>query len=63
MNLTKKQKEEIKKIIGKCEHSSCENKENLEIHRIKRKGEYSIRNIKILCEMHHKMYHGKEFTN
>ena len=63
MNLTKKQKEKIKKIVGKCEHSLCENKEKLEVHRIKRKGEYCLRNIKVLCEKHHKMYHGKEFTN
>ena len=59
MELTKKQLNKIKKIVG-CEHSGCE-EIDLETHRINRGGEYCLRNIKILCKKHHKLYHSNEF--
>lgn len=62
MKLSKNQREKIKQIVGKCEHEGCEEKD-LEVHRVNRKGEYCLRNIKILCKKHHRMYHGNEFRN
>lgn len=61
MKLSKSQREKIKEIVG-CEHEGCK-KRDLEVHRVNRKGEYSLRNIKILCSKHHKLYHGNEFRN
>jgi len=60
MKLTKTQLNKIKKIVG-CEHEGCKEKD-LEVHRINRGGEYSLRNIKILCKKHHKLYHQNEFN-
>ena len=59
MELTKNQISKIKKIVG-CEHESCRDKD-LEAHRLNRSGKYCLRNIKILCKTHHKMYHENEF--
>lgn len=61
MNLSKNQLNKIKQIVG-CEHNNCK-KKDLEIHRINRCGVYSLRNIKILCHAHHKLYHSKEFPH
>lgn len=60
MKLTKTQLNKIKEIVG-CEHEGCKEKD-LETHRINRGGEYNLRNIKILCRAHHKMYHCSEFN-
>ena len=56
--LTENKKRKIKEIIGECE--ICKSKENLEIHRIKRGGDYALRNIKILCKKCHKKIHQNE---
>jgi len=61
--LNKRQKDEIIRIIGRCEQEPCQDTENLVIHRIKRGndgGEYTLRNIEVLCEKHHKLIHYRE---
>lgn len=55
MELNENQKTMIKKIIGKCEQ--CGSKTDLEVHRIKRGGNYELRNIKIVCRKCHEIYH------
>jgi hypothetical protein len=64
--LTEHKKELIKEFVDyKCEQ--CNKKfpsEELQIHRIRRGcegGIYELRNIKVLCKAHHKLYHYKEF--
>ena len=50
--------------INYCEHTNCEGKK-LKIHRLKRKwqgGLYNPDNVKIACEVHHKLYHTNEFN-
>ena len=66
MKLSIKQKELLREFINyTCE--SCHHHEykvgKLEIHRIKRKGNYELRNIKLLCNTCHKLYHSGEFAH
>jgi len=58
MGLTETKKRKIKDLIGECK--LCGSTENLELHRIKRKGEYYINNLYVLCDNCHREIHGKE---
>ena len=61
--LTRKQRNQIKKIIGRCEY--CGATENLQIHRINRGwngGKYTLRNIYVLCPKCHRMFHEMELV-
>ncbi len=61
--LSKLQKKVLISLVKKCEVVTCKNKENLEIHRIKRGnvgGEYLPHNIKIFCQTCHKKIHSNE---
>lgn len=59
--LTKRQRDEIAKIIGKCQTDG--EKCIPEPHRINRGyagGKYTLKNIDWLCKKHHKERHEKE---
>lgn len=57
--LTPKQKELLKQFIGMhCEECLLKkDSKELQIHRIHRGQEYSLRNIKIICNSCHRLYH------
>lgn len=64
VELNDTQKESLKKLIGKCEHPNCAITEGLHVHRIHRGnkgGKYVLRNVMIVCDEHHKLFHHKEF--
>jgi hypothetical protein len=67
MKLSEKKKELLRNFVSyKCEECHKHEKETgkLQIHRIKRgmlDGEYSLRNIKVICASCHKLIHSGEF--
>lgn len=65
MKLSQKKKRILKEFVDfKCEqcHKVFDEKD-LEIHRINRKMDYCLRNVKVLCNKHHRLYHSNEFNN
>jgi len=62
--LSEKKKKLISEFVdNECEH--CGKKGKLEPHRIRRGykgGTYEHRNLKMLCEECHKLYHSAEFS-
>lgn len=66
LNLTDKEKAFLRKLVKyKCEQCGKHEDEvgTLQIHRLKRGnagGEYILRNIKIVCDGCHKLYHWNE---
>jgi len=56
MKLSEKKKELLRKFVSyKCEECGIKDKK-LEPHRINQGGEYSIRNIKIVCHKCHNLF-------
>ncbi len=65
MELNKRQREQLKALIGICEEPKCRVTDvaRLHVHRIRRGndgGEYVLRNIMVLCVEHHKIRHSME---
>jgi hypothetical protein len=66
MKLSEQKKELLRAFVSyKCEQCNMAELDQgkLQIHRIKRGGEYSLRNVKVLCKNCHKLYHSNEFKN
>jgi len=60
--LSERQKQKLKEAIGICE--MCGSSSNIVIHRIRRAnqgGEYTLRNLMVICEDCHKQIHSREF--
>jgi hypothetical protein len=63
----KKRDEVFLKYGRKCSEPNCDCVKNLEIHHKtyspgKRPWEYPVENFEVLCEKHHKIHHGHEYT-
>lgn len=65
MSINERKRQLLEEFVdGKCEE--CGKKTKLIAHRIRRSwqgGKYEHRNLKLLCDKCHKLYHSNEYTN
>ena len=66
MVLSQSKKDLLRKFVNfTCEqcHKHEDEVGKLQAHRINRKMDYSLRNMKMLCKSCHSIYHSKEFPH